>query len=315
MPRLHFRFRRHLLVLCVSLACATLSSRAHGQACCAGTDAVTPGRLALHEVALVGTQWKAGDVLGSFDAGGHYRPSPPGASELDLEQDIFGAVRVLGRGQVALLVPLVETRRTSQGLSEFGGNIGDVNASLRYDFTLAGVSTAIPGIAALAGLTLPTGTPPDAPNLGPLATGATGIGAYQINAGVAVEQAFGPWLVNATGIVAQRTARTVGSAPSQVHERLGSQWTLLVAVAYTFPNEVAIAASASYLIEGDATINGLDTAGTGHRLPTLTLSGVVPLSDTWRLQGGIFDSVPISPWGLNQPAALGLFVTGVRSWT
>lgn len=315
MRRLHFRSRKHLLVLCASLACATFSGRAQGQACCAGTGAVTPGRLALHETALVGTQAKAGDVSGSFDASGHYTPSPSGASELDLEQDIFGAVRVLGRGQVALLVPFVETRRASQGLSEFGGNVGDVNASLRYDFTLAGASTVIPGKAALAGITLPTGTPSDAPSLGPLATGATGIGAFQINAGAAVEQTFGPWLVNATGIVAQRTARTVGTAPNQVHERLGSQWTLLVAFAYTFPSEVAIAASASYLIEGDATINGVDSAGTGHRLPTLGLSGVVPLSDTWRLQGGIFDNVPIASWGLNQPAALGLFVTGVRSWT
>jgi hypothetical protein len=315
MRRLHFRSRKRPLVLCASLACATFSGRAHGQACCAGTGAVTPGRLALHEVALLGMQWKAGDVLGSFDAGSHYTPSPSGASELDLEQDIFGAVRVLGRGQMALLVPFVETRRTSQGLAEFGGNIGDVNASVRYDFTLAGASTVLPGIAALAGLTLPTGTPPDSPRLGPLATGATGIGAYQINAGAAVEQAFGPWLLNATGIVAQRTARTVGSAPNQVHERLGSQWTLLVAIAYTFPNEVAIAASASSLIEGNAAINGVNSAGTGHRLPTLTLSGVVPLSDTWHLQGGMFDNVPIAPWGLNQPAALGLFVTGVRSWT
>jgi hypothetical protein len=314
MPRLHFKSRRHLFVLCGSLACATFSGRARGQACCAGTGAVTPGRLALHEIALVGTQWKAGDVLGSFDAGGHYTPSPSGASELDLEQDAFGAVRVFGRGQVALLAPFVETRRTSQGESDFGGNIGDVNASLRYDFTLAGASTVIPGVAALAGLTIPTGTPPDAPSVGPLAAGATGIGATQINAGAAVEQAFGPWLVTATGIVAQRTARTVGSVPNQVHERLGSQWTWLVAVAYTFPSEVAVAASASYLIEGDATINGVDSAGTGHRLPTLTLSGVVPLSDAWRLQGGISDNVPTASWGLNQPAALGLFVTGVRSW-
>jgi len=254
-------------------------------------------------------------VLGSFDGAARYMPSPQGASELDLEQDVFGAVRVLRRGQIALLIPLVETRRTSSGISEFGGNIGDVNASLRYDFTLAGTSTVMPGIAVLGGLTLPTGTPPDAPNLGPLATGATGIGAFQINAGAAVEQAFGPWLVSATGIVAQRTARTVGALPNQVHERLGPQWTFLAAVAYTFPSDVALAASASYLVEGNATIDGLEANGTAHRLPTLTLSGVVPLSDEWRLQGGVFDNLPLAPLGLNQSAAVGLFVTVVRSWT
>jgi hypothetical protein len=288
---------------------------AWGQACCAGAGAVTPGRLALHESALAGIQLKAGDVLSSFDASGHAVASPAGASEIDLEQDVFGALRVLNRGQIALLVPMVETRRASGGLSEFGGGIGDINASARYDFTLAGASRVVPGIAALAGLTIPTGTPPDAPNLGPLATGATGIGAFQGTAGLAVEQAFGPWLVNATAIVAQRTARTVGAPPNQVHERLGAQWTFLAAVVYTLPSEIALAASASYLVEGDATISGVLSYGTSHRLPTFTFSGVVPLSDTWRVQGALFDNPPITHFGLNQSAAVGLMATLVKSWT
>ncbi|MGH7280314.1 MAG: hypothetical protein ACRELY_02235 [Polyangiaceae bacterium] len=288
---------------------------AAAQACCAGTGAVTPGRLALHEWALVGAQVKFADEFGSFDAGGHYHAAPSGASEIDFEQDVFGAIRFLNRGQFALLVPIVETRRTAQGASEFGGGIGDINASVRYDFTLAGASRYVPGIAALAGFTVPTGKPPDASDLGPLATGATGVGAYQINLGLAVEQAFGPWLVNATAIVAQRTARTVGAPPNDIHERLGTQWTFLSAVAYTFPNEIAIAGSASYTIEGDATINGTDTIGTAHRLPTLTFSGVMPLTDTWRLQGAIYDNLQITPLGLNQPAGAGLLFTVVHSWT
>jgi hypothetical protein len=315
MRRRRFKFRSRWVALAASAACAAGGRPAWGQACCAGTGAVTPGRLALHESALAGIQLKAGDVLSSFDASGRVAPSPAGASEIDLEQDMFGAVRVLNRGQIALLVPLVETGRTSGGLSEFGGGVGDINASVRYDFTLAGASRVLPGIAALAGLTIPTGTPPDAPNLGPLATGATGIGAFQGTAGLAIEQAFGPWLVNATAIVAQRTARTVGVPPNQVHERLGAQWTFLAAVVYALPSEVALAASASYLVEGDATIGGVETDGTSHRLPTFTLSGVVPLSDTWRIQGALFDNPPIMHFGLNQSAAAGLMATVVKSWT
>jgi hypothetical protein len=234
MPRPPFRFLSRVIAVLTTAACVVAATRAQGQACCAAAGVVTPARLAPDELALVGTQWKVGDVLGSFDPAGRYASSPPAASELDFEQDIFGAARLLGRGQVALFVPVVETRRTSLGQSEFGGGIGDVNASVRYDFTLAGGSPIVPGLAGLAGVTLPTGTPPDAPNLGPLATGATGIGAYQINAGAAVEQTFGPWLVSATGIVAQRTARTVGVAPNQVHERLAPQWTALAVAAYTF---------------------------------------------------------------------------------
>src|SRR5580704_3662537 len=81
---------------------------ARAQACCAGTGAVTPGRLGVLEDALVGLEAKAGLVAGSFDPGGRPVASPPGAGEVDLEQDAFGALRVLSRGQVSLLVPVVE---------------------------------------------------------------------------------------------------------------------------------------------------------------------------------------------------------------
>jgi hypothetical protein len=270
--------------------------------------------LGLHEVALVGLQAKTAAELGSFDAQGRYAGSPAGASELDFEQDLFGAARVLDRGQVAVLVPLDETRRTSQGLSEFGGGLGDINLNLRYDFTLAGASVVVPGIAALAGITLPTGKPPDAPDLRPLATDATGIGAYQVNFGLAFEQAFGPWLVNVTGIVASRTARTVESSGITVHERLASQWTALASLGYVLPSEAALAVSASYAAEGDPTIDGQKTPDSGHRLTTLTASGLLPLSDTWRLQSALFVNLPVSSLSLNQTALGGLLFTVVHSW-
>jgi hypothetical protein len=287
---------------------------AHAQACCAGSGAVTPGRLGLHEDALVGVQLKAGDVLGSYDVTGHYLAAPSDASELDLEQDLFAAVRFLNRGQVAVLVPFVETRRTSGDVTDFGGGIGDINLNARYDFTLAGASRFVPGFAALVGVTAPTGVPPDAANLGPLAAGATGIGAWQGTVGVAVEQNFGPWLVGASAYVAQRTARTVGSGPATVHERLAPQWTALAAVAYVWPSEISLALSASYQAEGDATIDGADAAQTARRQPTVTLGGVLPVTDTLRLQGSLFDNLPISELGQNQTAAVGMLITGVYSW-
>jgi hypothetical protein len=215
---------------------------------------------------------------------------------------------------VALLVPLVETWRSSLGQSEAGYGVGDVNASVRYDFTLAGASRVVPGIAVLAGITAPTGKPADAPGIGALATGATGIGAWQFNLGLSVEQAFGPWLVSATVLGAARTARTVGSGPMAVHERLAPQWTALLAAAYVFTNDWAVALAASYALEGDATVNGADVPGTARRLPTLSLSGVVPISDIFRMQGAIFDNLPISDLGLNQPADAGLLLTLVAAW-
>ena len=184
-------------------ALVSLPRAAHAQACCAGGSTVTPARLAMHDVALVGVEAKAGSVLSSYDAEGRTIAPPPGAHEADLEQDVFAAARVLRNGQIALLVPFVETWRSGLGQSEAGGGVGDVNASVRYDFTLAGMSTIVPGLAAVAGVTFPSGRPADAAGVGALATGATGIGAWQFNVGVAVEQIFGPWLFNVTGIVAR----------------------------------------------------------------------------------------------------------------
>src|SRR5262245_52270935 len=79
--------------------------RAAAQACCAGAAAVTPARLAVHEDALVGVQARTSDVFGSFFPDGTYVAAPAGATEWDLEQDVFGAIRVAPRAQVALLVP------------------------------------------------------------------------------------------------------------------------------------------------------------------------------------------------------------------
>src|SRR5512143_2283775 len=129
------------------------------QACCAGSNAVTPARLGLHDEAVVGAQMRATSAFGSNDAAGRYVPAPAGASEVDLEQDLYSAVRVLDRGQLAVLLPFVETHRASGGLSEIGGGVGDVNFSARYDVLRARESRWWPGVGLLAGVTLPTGKP------------------------------------------------------------------------------------------------------------------------------------------------------------
>ncbi len=287
---------------------------AHAQACCAGSGTVTPARLGLHERALVGGVVKAASVLGSWDQNGSYVPARPGSSELDLEQDLFGSLRLFPGGQLALLVPFVETHRKSRGKGELGGGIGDVNASGRWDITNAGASRWVPGFALLVGLTVPTGKPADAKDIGSLATGATGTGAFQINGGLAVEQAFGPWLVSVSGLVAQRTARTVGEGDSAIHERLGPQWTVLAAAAYVFPHEIAAALAASYTVEENATINGVEAAHTSHRLPAISLGTAIPISDTWRVQTSLAAQPQVDGLGQNQPASAGTSITVVHAW-
>jgi hypothetical protein len=307
MRRLRSRFPDAAIAL-VAIVMASIPSRAWAQACCAGGSAVTPGRLEPHEDALVGTQVKAASIIGSYDPGGHYIGSPGGDTEYDLEQDVFGALRLLRRGQAALLVPLVETfRSTPQDGSHLGGGIGDINLSARYDFVLAGESRYVPGIALLAGVTFPTGTPVESATQ-PLAVDSTGIGAFQGSGGLALEQTFGPWLVNATGIVAGRAPRG--------GETLGVQATLLAAGAYTFTNDAAMALSAAYSFEGDARdASGADVPSSSKRVMLVTLSGLYPITDKWRLLGGLYLNPPVSQLGSNQPASAGFFLTVIRSWS
>lgn len=191
-----------------------------------------------------------------------------------------------------------------------GGGIGDVNLAARWDFTWAGASETIPGIAILAGVTLPTGRAPDA-STKPLASDATGIGAFQGNVGLAFEQTFGPWLVDATVLAAQRTKRSANG----VETTLGTQLTFLGALGYTFDSDAALAFVASYTREADATIDGDKIDGTGNAFTQFAVTGMLPVDDRWRLQGSVFVQPPIAHFGRNHPATTGATVMVVRSWS
>ena len=162
-------------------------------------------------------------------------------------------------------------------------------------------------MALLVGVTLPTGRAAEQASP-PLFVNATGTGAFQGNVALALEQTFGPWLLNAAGLLAVRSAR--------FGEQLAPQGTLLAAAAYTLPSQIALALTASYAFEGSATFSdGTSAAASSKRLTVVTLSGLWPVSDTWRLLGGIYLDPPIDRLGSNQPAAGGLTFTVIRSWS
>lgn len=298
----------------LSLSWISLSGFARtcrAQACCAGAGAVTPGRLSLHDDALVGAQLRAAHAFGSFDADARFATKARGTSEHDFEEDLFGSIRLpfAPRAQLAALVPFVQTQRAANGTSDFGGGIGDVNVNARYDFFYAGQSRYVPGIGLLAGVTFPTGRPPDDASP-PLAADATGTGAFQGNLGLSIEQTFGPWLVTAYGIVAKRSTRTIHG----VETTLGTSWTALAAVAYTFPKDYALALSASFTGEGDAELNGTTVPKSARRQPVVGVVGVAPVTDHLRLQGGLSFTPPIDALGKNELATIALILTAVYAW-
>src|SRR5262249_4621856 len=160
---------------------------------------------------------------------GAYQSAPAQSSEWDFEEDLIGAIRLNMRAQIAALVPAIQTYRRTPSLREAGGGVGDANLSGRYDFTLAGESRGWAGIAALLGVTFPTGTAPEEAHK-PLATDATGTGAFQANLGLALEEEVGPWLFGATALLAQRAPRKVEG----VTVSKGAAWSLLASAVRTF---------------------------------------------------------------------------------
>jgi hypothetical protein len=300
-------------VLLVLVAMAAFPARAWAQACCAGAGAITPGRLSLHEDALVGLQFKVANGFGSFSSVGNYVGSPARTTEWELEQDLIAALRVLPRGQLALLMPVIQTYRRTPTQSSFGGGFGDINFSGRYDFVWAGEAKYIPGVAVLAGVTFPTGESIEEADRD-LGTDATGVGTYQANLGVALEQTSGPWLFGVTGLVAKRATRTVGPVTTS----LAAQWTVLAATAYTFPNDAALAVLLSYAVEGNPEVTPAVSGLTGdltRRMPLVGVAGVYPLTDQWRLQGGLYLNPPISQLGRNTPALFQCVLSLLRTWS
>ncbi len=277
---------------------------AYAQACCAGSSAVTPARLGLHEDVLAGVSLKIGGVLGNYGVDGTYMPQPPHTTELDLEQDWVFAARITKRAQVALLLPTIETYRWYPGIRANGGGVGDINVGGRYDFVLAGERRVVPGIALLVGGTFPSGIPPEQATE-PLAVNATGIGAFQGNVGVAVEQYWGPWLANVSGIVAERATRHVEG----VDETLGTQLTAIASASYTFRSEAAVGLVGSYTAEGDASINGASDPYSHKRVLTVSAVALYPVTDSVRVQGNLFITPPASSFGENQPATAGMTLT------
>jgi hypothetical protein len=269
---------------------------------------VTPGRLAPADTFLLGTQIHGRRVLGDFRDDGHFATPPPRTEELEVGADLFATLRVLRRGQVSLLAPLLATYRKVPARSEVGGGLGDLNVGLRWDFRDAGEGV-VPGIAVLGGVTFPTGTAPEAADK-PLATDATGVGAFQGTLGLAVEQSWGPWLATASGRVAKRLPKSTQGIDSE----LGAQWTTLLSGAYVFHSGVALAAFVSLTWEGSATVNGAEAPASARRGALLGLSGVLPVAEAWRLQSSVTTSPPLSGLGRNEPGLSSLTVGVVRSW-
>lgn len=282
---------------------------AFGQACCASAGLVIPSRLRSYEDAAVGLQARGRSVFGAFDPAGGYRGAGAGESEWGFGQDLFGAVRLLDRGQLALLVPFVETRRAVAGTSSAGGGLGDVAVDARYDLVNSGERHPWPGVAVLAGVVLPTGTPPEAAG-DALAAGATGQGSTEATVGLGLEWSREPYFVGATAAVGLRTARRVLG----VRQTFAPRFTGLLAVGRTLPRGTTAGVFATALRQGRSSDDDGPIAGSDVLLMTVGAAATLSPSDHWRIQGALSTNAPVDGTGRNLPAGVALSLSLMRLW-
>ncbi len=259
----------------------------------------------------MGIQARAGAMTGQLDPTGSYIENPVGAGEGDFEEDLVGTIRFLEKGQLSLLLPIVETLRAAPGLpSEFGGGVGDVNVGARWDFRLASEQRGVPGVALLLGLTAPTGVPPEQAKT-PLAVDATGIGAFQGNVGLALEELVGRHLlVDASGLVSQRSTRSSLGVTST----LGTQLYGLLGAGWIFDGGEGLALLGTFTGERNATVDGEMVPDSGRSETTLSVVAGTPLGGDWRLQGSVYDVLQVGGLGRNEPVGPGATLVLIRSF-
>lgn len=298
------------LALALPALVVATETKAFAQACCIAPGAAGAARLAPYETVLVGVDVRAQSPLGTFDPAGRFRSTPSGSRELTLEQSVFGTVRVLSHGQLTLTVPFVETLRSSGGSSAAGGGLGDVRLAARWDLVDADDARPAPGLAVIGGVVAPTGAPPERAS-DALGAGATGTGAVQGWGGVSLEQAWGPWLALATATVTMRTEREIGATRLSLPPR----WSTGLLGAHAWTSGVALAAGASYAIEGRASVDGVAVAGSARRVLTTTVALQVPAGPLGRVVGSVFATPPIPGASAGEAAPLGVSLALIRPWS
>lgn len=292
------------LVLAHLFALAS-ARRAHAQACCAGPSALTPARVPQSEWLVAGAQAFARPNMGEWNAHGTYVARPPGAAELDAELDVYAGWRTPWRRlQIAAFVPAVLTARAAGGTSAVGGGVGDMNFAVRLEALDDDRFRWLPGVAVLAGLTAPTGTPPESASR-PLAVDATGAGSVRGTAGLGFEKPIGPWLLDAFVLTTLYAPRSIGA----VEEVRAPGLVLTGAAAYVLGAGEALGASLAYEVEWDVTVGGAAAKDSSRRALRLALFGVHPFGrGAWRVLGSLAVEPPVSGLGQNESVSATLLL-------
>ncbi len=280
------------------------------QACCGGVGALQPTRLLPTEDVLVAVQLHAQTVFASAPSTGEIVINPAGTGELDFEETVSVAVRPFVNGTLRHLqlqgaLPIDETWRQTPGRSEAGLGVGDATLGARWSIFEPGERVNTPGIWVAAVLTAPTGIAPEYAAQ-PLATDATGRGAWRGALGLEVEHSFTHLLLYGalSGVLA--ASRNVYGLTAQD----GAELDATLGAGYIWIDHATFAGSLTGMFSADGRFAGMPLPDSGRRDLRAALSAGTELSMDARLQASLFCDL----YARDDIFAAGFAVTIIRRW-
>ncbi len=293
--------------LILVLALVFSSRDAWAQPCCAGGTTISPARLAPHEWALLGIALRFDRKTGDFNRDAAY-VATDGESQVGLREDLLLALRLIDRLQVGMSAVYLQTWKSFDSDADFGGGLGDLGFSARYDFLEPGEHAIIPGIALAAGLSVPTGTTLERAK-SPIAADVTSSGFTQATIALSLGDIFFDRVfIEADAAFTYWIPRDVES----LRVTRGPQLALSLGASWALGMSTNIGALGTFELQGETETDGVAAAGSNRRSTTIALIAAQSF-DGFRLQMSIFDALPIDALGRNEPAMFGLRIAVIKT--
>ncbi len=280
--------------LVAALLLSAIPSRTEAAPCC-GTGFGLGGRLAVAERGAITLTERGATTVGSFDDAGRFVSSPTADHDRESRTELSVLGRVGTRVQLGATVPLVYTQRLAGGLRGGGGGVGDVAVHGRYDFVPVGGAGGWPGLAATLSVGAPTGRAAREAR-DPLGADATGLGAFEVRPGIALEKAWwrGFFVAFSSGLAVRTPFEGARGAV-----RLGPRWSTVLAGGPSFAFGLSLAVGVQH--DREVAPNDAGVTGLARRRTSLLAIASYEFDLHWSIVAAGAVDPPLGGLGRNEP--------------
>ncbi len=293
----------------VAVGLAATPGVAAAAACCMSATAFGVGRLTIWEDAALGLRAGHARSLGQWSTAGDLRLNAAGYRAGVTTVEPWAILRLHHRVQFQAWAPILVEDRTSNGLHQVAGGLGDAGAAVRTELVPLGQYQGLPSLAVTVGALAPTGRRVEETRP-PLFAGTTGRGAWGATLAIETEYARLPWYVRADlGLATSFPFRRPDTGQLQ---RYGPTAQLALSAGRELLAG-ALVASAAVTAEWEGALRLGGLAVPSSRARSLGLAGSLSWSADahWTLVGTLTNNVWPFALGANRDARTGLTL-GVR---